>query len=231
MSALGKSMLAAALLLGTAAPAAAEEDRQTLDRAIRLIREAQGAVAAGRDDRGAELLDRARDRLAQVERDRDVRAAIEQLDRARGALGESWRSPADRTREVRRAGDRAIARIRQSRAYAAEGSAGARAARVALGTFLKRTFDPETFRAGLAAAAEGRAFSRLILVVSPGERELTPILNTVQVRVRGEWVEQAIRHRTQAGENDLAVAVPSGATEIQLSLDHGKGARLDAYLE
>jgi hypothetical protein len=218
-------LVVAATVLAQAAAA----DRETLDRVIRTIREAQAEIRhPGREPQVDELLGRARDRLERLDDDPDIRRAARHVERAIAVLRDGWRSPADRARRVREEGDEAIRLIRASRRYAAE-EPGAGPGRVRIGSFTKRTFEGERFTASIGAAAATAGFARIAVVVTPGERGFTPIVNTVLVRVQGRWVEHAVAYRTAAGENTLAIEVPRGATEILFSLDHGKGATLEAF--
>ena len=225
-------LLGLILVLAGAAPVdAAGREREALDRAIRHIRDAQAEVRhPGNEPRVDELLGRARDRLSRYDDDRDVRRASDHVDRAIAVLRDDWRSPADKARRVREEGDRAIRLIRESRTYAAEGPGPRGPERVRIGAFQKRSFDAERFSAPIAQLTADRAFSRVTLVVTAGERSFTPIVNTILIRVGGRWIEHPVRYRTAPGENVLAIETPRGATEIVFSLDHGKGATVEAFL-
>jgi hypothetical protein len=226
------SALAGVLLIAQAGGVgAASPGREGLDRAIRHIRDAQAQVRQpGREPQVDELLGRARDRLSRHDDDRDIRRAAEHVDRAIAVLRDGWRSPFDKARQVREEGDHAVRLIRQSRAYAAGEPRPADPGRVRIGAFTKQGFEGERFSASIARQTADRAFARVVLVVSAGERGFTPIVNTIQVRVGGRWVEHPVRYRTTPGENVLAIDTPRGATEILFSLDHGKGATLEAFL-
>jgi hypothetical protein len=50
------------------------------------------------------------------------------------------------------------------------------------------------------------------------------------VAVGGRWIAHPVRYRTAPEENVLAIETPRGATEIAFSLDHGKGATVEAFL-
>lgn len=225
-------LLGVALVLAVTAAEATSRDREALDRAIRHIRDAQAEVRhPGNEPRVDELLGRARDRLSRYDDDRDVRRASDHVDRAIAVLRDDWRSPSEKARQVREEGDRAIQLIRGSRLYAAEGTPGRQGSeRVRIGAFQKRSFEGERFSESIARLTADRAFSRVILVVTTGERNFTPIVNTILIRVAGRWIEHPVRYRTAPGENVLAIETPRGATEIALSLDHGKGATVEAFL-
>jgi len=215
----------------TAAAEATSREREALDRAIRHIRDAQAEVRyPGNEPRVDELLGRARDRLSRYDDDRGIRRAADHVDRAIAVLRDDWRSPSERAGRVREEGDRAIRLIRESRTYTAEGPGPRGPERVRIGAFQKRSFDGERFSAPIAQLTADRAFSRVILVVTAGERNFTPIVNTILIRVGGRWIEHPVRYRTALGENVLAIETPRGATEIVFSLDHGKGATVEAFL-
>jgi hypothetical protein len=210
---------------------ASSREREGLDRAIRHIRDAQAQVRqAGSEPRVDELLGRAREHLWRYDDDRDLRRAAEHVDRAIAGLRDAWRSPFEKARQVREEGDRAVRLIRESRTYVAAEPRPPDSGRARIGAFTKQSFEGERFSASIARQTQDRAYSRVVLVVAAGERGFTPIVNTIQIRVGGRWVEHPVRYRTTPGENVLTIETPRGATEILFSLDHGKGATLEAFL-
>ena len=212
---------------------AGPEERRALDRTIKLIREAQSAVQyPGSEPQVDELLGGARDRLSRLDGDHDIRRAADHVARAITVLRENWRSPQEKSRRVREEGDRAVGLIRGSRLYAAQSPpAIAPAGRLGIGEYRKKSFESERFSVPIGQFTADRAFSRVIVAATAGERGFTPIVATILVRVRGQWVEHPVRARLAPGETAFPVEIPRGATDLLFSLDHGKDGTIRAFIE
>ncbi len=100
---------------------------------------------------------------------------------------------------------------------------------VLLDTFYKDSFGKERKEYNISGYTNGCSFCKLIVDVKVNEK-FAVILNSVQVRVDGNWQQTTIGSRLKNGRNEFPVNVPAGATELVCSFTHGFGSDVSVSL-
>jgi hypothetical protein len=252
----GLAALVALLVTGTGEAFTIRRDdpARSLWQAIRLVRSAQEAFGEGPGGpaRSTAALQEARRLLQPFEADRDLRRADVDLSQALADVGAWWLSPRDRQASLDRHGTAAIRRIeaahpslahpdrvlgdgrgwrpgRWGSPEPADWGPDAAPAAPLVARYVKRDYEPAVLAIPIDHLTLHRPYSTIVVDVRATDR-FTVIVGTAQVRVNGHWREHPIGHRTREGANSYAVPIPRGATDLRLSLDHGRGAELAVSL-
>jgi hypothetical protein len=99
-----------------------------------------------------------------------------------------------------------------------------------LGAFTKSNYDSEVAKYAIGGFTSNRSFSKVIVNVHVTEKHAV-IINTIKVKVGGQWMNTDTGTRTKEGRNEFSVSIPQGATELLLSLNHGKGSQISVSIE
>jgi hypothetical protein len=99
-----------------------------------------------------------------------------------------------------------------------------------IGSFTKTNYESEVMKCAIGGFTSNRSFSKVIVNVHVTEKHAV-IINTIKVKVGGQWMNTDTGTRTKEGRNEFSVSIPQGATELLLSLNHGKGSQVSVSIE
>lgn len=95
-----------------------------------------------------------------------------------------------------------------------------------IGSFVKTNYESEVRKFFVAAGG----FSKINFRVQIGEQHAV-IVNSILVLSNGRRIGgETVGARLSAGDNEFALTVPEGATDIQVSFAHGQGSSVQVFL-
>jgi len=96
-----------------------------------------------------------------------------------------------------------------------------------IGAFVKTNYKAEVKKFSLPSGG----FSKINFRVHIGERYAT-IVNSILVLANGRTLKwKTVGTRLSSGDNEFMLDVPQGATDIQVSFDHGQGSSVKVFLQ
>jgi hypothetical protein len=97
-------------------------------------------------------------------------------------------------------------------------------------TFVRGSNKGEVKKYPLGALTAEKGFDRVV-ILQEITGEYGVIVNTVKVGQPGKWTAHTQGVRLPEGRTELTAPIPAGTPEIQISFDHGRGAKVEVVLE
>lgn len=97
-------------------------------------------------------------------------------------------------------------------------------------TFVRAGNKGEVRKYALGAMTAEKGFDRVV-ILQEITGEYGVIVNTVKVGQPGKWTSHTQGIRLPQGRTELTAPIPAGTPEMQISFDHGRGAKVEVLLE
>lgn len=97
-------------------------------------------------------------------------------------------------------------------------------------TFVRDSNKGEVRKYALGAMTVEKGFDRVV-ILQEITGEYGVIVNTVKVGQPGKWTSHTQGMRLPQGRTELTAPIPAGTPEMQISFDHGRGAKVEVLLE
>jgi hypothetical protein len=97
-------------------------------------------------------------------------------------------------------------------------------------TFVRAGNKGEVRKYALGGMTVEKGFDRVV-ILQEITGEYGVIVNTVKVGQPGKWTSHTQGIRLPEGRTELIAPIPAGTPEMQISFDHGRGAKVEVLLE
>jgi len=101
---------------------------------------------------------------------------------------------------------------------------------ISIDSFVRASNKGEVKKYPLGGLVAEKGFDRVV-ILQEITGEYGVIVNTVKVGQPGKWTAHTQGVRLPEGRTELTAPIPAGTPEIQISFDHGRGAKVEVLLE